>query len=669
MPLGSAGDLLTPDLSTNLLAPPVPQPLAPIETSELSPADISNWAASRAAMMAPPRMPSVPTADIGAEVAAQSGHAPAPATTQVLAPPGNLALPPPPLNQLAPQGQMQGQGGPLRFGTAFGDSIAALQINHGAGGVTGPQYNARNPAPFVTGQTAGVGDPPERVLARLNDTLQENPDFFKGNSPTSPLFLSPGTSNNPQQMEQVQQILDRLNEAGVKNVVVPGVGPGVANYQDVNKQLQGMVSKAGYTYYDPSGLKWADGIHPANAVAMQQGALGALRPSIGQPLTPTIQQNVLSPQVPTGMLPSDDPAVRAMVLPRGSDLAPPASQTYTGPHADIYNAAVRWNVDPSLAMTTASIESNFRPGAVAGTHAGLFQLGDREWAAMGGGDRNDVSLQIDHGVRWLAQAQQDLSDRLGRTPTNSEVYLAHQQGFAGAAALINNPNMTAQQALESVGVPSDTAYASIRGNAGDPNAPASQFVRQWSDSYDAKLAGLDKMPAYTGPAVTPRARMVATGEQPPETTARRPATVLASGGPYAAGQGIRNALTPQAAAGGGTPGAGQAMSPEEKARQDAFRQQQGVDERQQRMLRALQIAGAMSRGIKFTPINYDPHRASGVPPAVPYRPIGGEQGLAQIRAPEAVRGPAAGTRPSGFESAEGEGVGSVLRSASRRRYG
>lgn len=206
-------------------------------------------------------------------------------------------------NDLMPKPRQQ-QRAP--FDMAFGDSIAAMQIRHGVGGHEGPQYKETRPGsgqfPAINpGDTASVGEPPSRVLQRLQLALQQNPTLFKGKR----LFLSPGTSNNPAQVADIKQIFDTIKGLGDNapaSVVVPGVGPGVRGNQQgaVNTVLEPMVNDAGFKYYDPQGLKWqGDGVHPANALAMQAGAAQTIGAAPAAPAAPA--PNQLAPQ-PTATL-------------------------------------------------------------------------------------------------------------------------------------------------------------------------------------------------------------------------------------------------------------------------------------------------------------------------------------------------------------------------------
>jgi hypothetical protein len=135
----------------------------------------------------------------------------------------------------------------------------------------------------------------------------------------------------------------------------------------------------------------------------------------------------------------------------------------------IEQAAEENNLDPKMAKVVASIESNLgqakdRPGS---QYQGVFQLGDAAAARVGG-------REVEHGVRFLALTKKDLADKIGREPKDWEVYLAHQQGASGAATLLANPGVPAGKLLPA---------SHISQNGGDPNAPASAFVKLWQNKY------------------------------------------------------------------------------------------------------------------------------------------------------------------------------------------
>lgn len=162
----------------------------------------------------------------------------------------------------------------------------------------------------------------------------------------------------------------------------------------------------------------------------------------------------------------------------------------------IAEAAIQEGVSPNLALTTASIESGM--GRNLGSRGNIFQLGGPEKASVGGMS-DDVDSQVQGGVQFLAQKQKEIGAALGREPQPWEVYLAHQQGTGGAAALLAHPNTPAGQVV---------SPQNISANGGDPSAPASQFTGRIQQIYQQHSAavggGPDQMvaPSQTAPTAS-----------------------------------------------------------------------------------------------------------------------------------------------------------------------
>ena len=164
----------------------------------------------------------------------------------------------------------------------------------------------------------------------------------------------------------------------------------------------------------------------------------------------------------------------------GAPLAPVVQQ--------INDAATQEGVRPQTALATARIESDFgrspdRPGS---SYTGMFQLSSGERAASGTGN------EVRDGVKALKRAGDTLGASIGRTPEPWEVYLAHQQGVAGAAALLQaDPNTPAADVLvaqtqEWRGKGRDAALGEIVGNIPEdqraalgPNPTVGQFTSLW----------------------------------------------------------------------------------------------------------------------------------------------------------------------------------------------
>jgi hypothetical protein len=164
--------------------------------------------------------------------------------------------------------------GTARIDSAGGDSIAVQQFN--SPGVAGSADKSSANGPIQPG-TARVGDNPESVRKRLQALPAGS---LKGN-----FFLSTGASNtidpttkraNLDAFDVIPaQIID-AKKAGATTVVIPGVGPGVANQAEANAKLKQLADANGAIFFEPK-IRWqADGIHPANHREMRAAATAAL---------------------------------------------------------------------------------------------------------------------------------------------------------------------------------------------------------------------------------------------------------------------------------------------------------------------------------------------------------------------------------------------------------
>lgn len=137
-------------------------------------------------------------------------------------------------------------------------------------------------------------------------------------------------------------------------------------------------------------------------------------------------------------------------------------------------ASVPSGYSPAGLSRTIQIESGGNPNAGNGSHLGLGQFSPSTWAQYGEGSRTDPQQAILATQRYAAANASYLSQHIGRQPTDSDLYLAHQQGPGGAAKLLLFPNARAGDLV---------GDAAIRGNGGDPNAPASAFTNLWSAKF------------------------------------------------------------------------------------------------------------------------------------------------------------------------------------------
>ena len=178
---------------------------------------------------------------------------------------------------------------------------------------------------------------------------------------------------------------------------------------------------------------------------------------------------------------------------------PPPSSHFAGvPHFDTISAAAnKYGVDPTTALVSARIESNFGrdPNTMKGKNTGIFQLGEAEYDALRvpKNQRSDPSIQVDAGVQWLAKTQADLAKALGRDVIPQEIYLAHQQGVAGATALLTaDPNARASDVVRRFYKTDGIANSAIEKNTfgkRDPNITAGDFIGRINDRFDNFAGG------------------------------------------------------------------------------------------------------------------------------------------------------------------------------------
>ena len=162
-------------------------------------------------------------------------------------------------------------------------------------------------------------------------------------------------------------------------------------------------------------------------------------------------------------------------------------------YASLRQQAQAAGIDPDEAVRIAQIESSGIPTAGVGTsHQGLFQLSNDNWKKYGDPNASptDAAANTAAWIKMRADNVRDLESKLGRPSTAPERYLAHQQGPAGAAALLQNPDAPAADTLSTFyQSPSDptgtkTATLAITGNGGSRDMTGGQFAQHWQNMYN-----------------------------------------------------------------------------------------------------------------------------------------------------------------------------------------
>ena len=190
-------------------------------------------------------------------------------------------------------------------------------------------------------------------------------------------------------------------------------------------------------------------------------------------------------------------------------VAPIPGTSGLGPASEaVQAAAVTAGVDPVQAQTVAHLESN---GGAAkdrygSTHTGVFQMGDAEFAQNNPtGQRGNVNDEATAGVNNLKRIQPIADKAVGGTAAPWQVYMVHQQGDAGGAALLKaNPNQNAVDALApAYNGNRDAASAAISGNGGNPDGTVGQFLNRWQGRYEEAEARVKSAGGTAGPAPFP----------------------------------------------------------------------------------------------------------------------------------------------------------------------
>jgi hypothetical protein len=169
----------------------------------------------------------------------------------------------------------------------------------------------------------------------------------------------------------------------------------------------------------------------------------------------------------------------------------------------IVQSAQASGVDVGTALTIAKLENSKGDPNLKNPNSsatGIYQFIDGSWKAAGGTDANrgDVDKQIELGVKSIKDNRDALRVTLGQDPSPSQLYLAHQQGIAGARALITAaPGDSAVSVLTKV-YKGDavTAAQAVTNNGGNLDISAQDFVNKWDVQYAKKSgsAGVAAMP-------------------------------------------------------------------------------------------------------------------------------------------------------------------------------
>lgn len=189
---------------------------------------------------------------------------------------------------------------------------------------------------------------------------------------------------------------------------------------------------------------------------------------------------------------SSSTAAPAMGVMSGRPMMPHASGAPTELDALVHQTAQKHGLEAQHLRRFVQLESGGRPDAVSpsGRHGGLLQLDMEDFAKRGGKNINDPAENLEIGAQRLRENKEALRRRLGRDPSPTELYLAHQQGLGGVAAHMAAPAQAAWKSMLS------TAEGQARA-ARDP-AGAERWAKAavWGnvpDALKARFGSVDRV--------------------------------------------------------------------------------------------------------------------------------------------------------------------------------
>ena len=152
----------------------------------------------------------------------------------------------------------------------------------------------------------------------------------------------------------------------------------------------------------------------------------------------------------------------------------------------VTSTATQYGISPDSLRRLVFLESKGDPLAKSdkSSAAGLLQFTTDTARQFGLTNPYDPVASLDAGARLWTANKQYLSQALGRAPTDGELYLAHQQGAAGARALLANPEQKAVDALAAVyGGDKQRALTALTNNGGTAGMTAGQFANKWTSKF------------------------------------------------------------------------------------------------------------------------------------------------------------------------------------------
>lgn len=156
----------------------------------------------------------------------------------------------------------------------------------------------------------------------------------------------------------------------------------------------------------------------------------------------------------------------------------------------IARKAQQAGIPPNVALTIAHIETGGSFSHTAknptSTAHGLFQVLDKSWKNLGGGDRANIDEQIRIGFKHMKQAESHIKKSIGRELQPHEHYLGHLLGPGGASAVLKaDPNTPLIDVVRKYDP--KNANAIVKNNAMD-GMTVGQAIGKWRNKWNSLSA-------------------------------------------------------------------------------------------------------------------------------------------------------------------------------------
>lgn len=186
---------------------------------------------------------------------------------------------------------------------------------------------------------------------------------------------------------------------------------------------------------------------------------------------------LLSGGSPSGATPSFTP-----VDPNSPEGIGDATMVALGKAPDFAKLESTYGLPSGYLARTAQLESRGNPNAQNpnSSAGGMFQFIDSTAKQYGLTNKMDPVASADAAARFAADNKAYLTRALGREPSAGELYLAHQQGPAGAAKLILNQGAPAASLVGNDAV-------SLNGGSG--NMTGGDFANKWLAKFGGEPQG------------------------------------------------------------------------------------------------------------------------------------------------------------------------------------